>query len=117
MKLNTIAYLIKDGVEAGNAVDPKKIPKGINFTLAERDCILYLSESFNKPKWAELFNPIEGIDYFNFNTKSLKGLLIVPAEQRHLAFTFGYGKSMLYSHMIERGFGLRVALNLGDAEK
>ncbi|MFB0584899.1 hypothetical protein [Aeromonas salmonicida] len=50
MKLNTIAYLIKDGVEAGNAVDPKKIPKGINFTLAERDCILYLSESFNKPK-------------------------------------------------------------------
>lgn len=24
MKLNTIAYLIKEGVEAGNAVDPKK---------------------------------------------------------------------------------------------
>lgn len=69
------------------------------------------------PKWAELFNSIEEIDEFDFGTKSLKGLMIVPAQQRHLAFTFGYGKSMLYSHMIERGFGLRVALNLGDAEK
>lgn len=117
MKLNTIAYLIKEGVEAGNAVDPKKIPKGLKFTLSDRNCILYLSESFNMPKWAELFNSIEEIDEFDFGTKSLKGLMIVPAQQRHLAFTFGYGKSMLYSHMIERGFGLRVALNLGDAEK
>ncbi|MFG0761698.1 TIGR04141 family sporadically distributed protein [Aeromonas media] len=117
MKLNTIAYLIKEGVDAKNAVDPKKVPKGITFIIAERECVLYLSESFNTPKWAELFNSIEGIEDFNFSTKSLKGLLIIPSEKRHLAFTFGYGKSMLYSHMIERGFGLRVALNIGDAEK
>ncbi len=85
-------------------------------------CSFYVKQSLSAPKWSELFID-DGVYFDIFRTTSVNGLLFVNIkcenriENRLLAFTFGHGKSMLDLSMIERGFGLRVTLNLGDSER
>jgi uncharacterized protein (TIGR04141 family) len=44
-------------------------------------------------------------------------LLLVESNDRLLAITFGHGRSLINQNVIVRGFGLRVAMNLGDPTK
>lgn len=117
MKLNVVSYLIKDGVKEEDALDKDKVSKRISILIDGTPCGLYLKRSQSEPKWSKLFNETPHIDKNLFKTESIKGLLIVAVENRLLAFTFGHGRSMIKSFMLERGFGLRVTLNLGDSEK
>ncbi|MEW2484291.1 DUF6119 family protein [Mycobacterium sp. NPDC049093] len=48
------------------------------------------------------------------SSSSASGLLVVEADGRHFALTFGYGRSLLDLSKIERQFGLKVALNRID---
>jgi uncharacterized protein (TIGR04141 family) len=50
----------------------------------------------------------------DLSSSSASGVLIVDAQDRHFALTFGYGRSLLDMSKIERKFGLRVALNRID---
>ena len=50
----------------------------------------------------------------DLSSSSASGVLIVEANGRHFALTFGYGRGLLDMSKIERQFGLRVALNRID---
>lgn len=117
MKLNVVAYLIKNGINEDDALDEEKISKRISVAIKNTICSLYLKKSYSEPRWSKLFSDIEDVNKGIFKSESVKGLLIVPVEDRLLAFTFGHGRSMIKSSMVERGFGLRVTLNLGDSEQ
>ncbi|MDI5838357.1 TIGR04141 family sporadically distributed protein [Shewanella xiamenensis] len=117
MKLNVISYLIKDGVTESEALDFDKAPQKISLNINDVQCSLYLKKSHSKPKWSDIFSGVNGVNESIFYTESVKGLLIVKVYGRLLAFTFGHGRSMIKPYMVERGFGLRVALNLGDSER
>ena len=117
MKLNIVAYLIKEKVSEKDALDKNKISKRTPILIGDTPCGFYIKNSPSKPRWSELFLNVDGINSNIFKSSSVKGLLVVNIENRLLAFTFGHGRSMLEPLKIERGFGLRVALNLGDSEQ
>lgn len=117
MKLNVVSYLIKEGIKEEDALDKDKIPKRIPITIKNTPCGLYVKKSRSEPRWSKLFSGLNTIDQNIFKSEGVKGLLVVPVEGRLLAFTFGHGRSMIKSFMVERGFGLRVTLNLGDSEQ
>lgn len=119
MKKTLVAYLSKPNVELEelidihNSVSPKLI--GLN----EKINLFYSNNKF-KPKWGELFDEVLE-DNTIFNQSSSKAVLTVEIEmgieKRFLIFTFGYAKSLINMLNTEKGFGLRVAMNLGDPKK
>ncbi|WP_029934945.1 TIGR04141 family sporadically distributed protein [Thiomicrospira pelophila] len=117
MKLNVVCYLIKEGVSEEDALDKDKLSTRTPIEIKGIPCGLYIKKSRSEPKWAKLFSDINSIDPNIFRSESVRGLLVVNIENRLFAFTFGHGRSMLKSFMVERGFGLRVTLNLGDSEQ
>tara|TARA_B100002003_G_C14124073_1_gene540677 strand:+ start:413 stop:1966 length:1554 start_codon:yes stop_codon:yes gene_type:complete len=117
MKLNLVCYLIKEGADEEDALDNEKLSKRTAIEIEGVPCGLYIKKSNSEPKWSKLFNKINGIDPNIFRSESVRGLLVVNIENRLFAFTFGHGRSMIKSFMVERGFGLRVTLNLGDSER
>ncbi|ACR11056.1 conserved hypothetical protein [Teredinibacter turnerae T7901] len=117
MKLNVVCYLIKEGVTEEDALDKDKIGKRIPIDIDGVPCGLYLKKSRSEPQWSKLFSNVNGIDSNIFKSESVRGLLVVNIENQLFAFTFGHGRSMLKSFMVERGFGLRVTLNIGDSEQ
>ncbi|CEA00834.1 hypothetical protein BN1049_00187 [Pseudomonas saudimassiliensis] len=117
MKLNVVCYLIKEGTTEDDALDKDKISKRTPIEINGVLCGLYIKKSRSEPKWSKLFNDVDGIDPNIFRSESVRGLLVVNIENRIFAFTFGHGRSMLKSFMVERGFGLRVTLNLGDSDQ
>lgn len=52
-----------------------------------------------------------------FFSESICGMFLVKSHNRLIAFTFGHAKSLLFPYVIQRGFGLRVSLNIGDSEQ
>ena len=117
MKLNMVCYLIKEGISEDDALDKEKTSKRVPILIEGTPCGLYLKKSRSSPKWSKLFDDVVDIDRNIFKSESVRGLLIAPVEKRLLAFTFGHGRSMIKSFMVERGFGLKVALNIGDPDK
>jgi len=74
---------------------------------------LYLARTKGEVSWKKLFDEFD-IDSKYFRQNSAKGVLLIRFEERYLAFTFGYGRALLNLSSFEKGFGLRVAMNLGD---
>jgi len=117
MKLNVVCYLIKEGATEDESLDKEKISKRIPIVIKGVPCGLYIKKSYSEPRWSKLFDDVSGVDPKIFRSESVRALLVVNIENRLFAFTFGHGRSMLKSFMLERGFGLRVTLNLGDSEQ
>ena len=55
MKLNMVAYLIKEGITEGQVIDFEKDPERIEFHIKGVSTALYLKKSFSKPRWSDLF--------------------------------------------------------------
>ncbi|HIF9293806.1 TPA: TIGR04141 family sporadically distributed protein [Photobacterium damselae] len=117
MKLNVVAYLIKEGYEEVDIIDPKKNARKINVDVYGSEYSLYIKSTRSKPKWSEIFTNNPDIDESLFYSESICGLFVVKAHERLIAFTFGHAKSLLFPYVIQRGFGLRVSLNIGDSEQ
>lgn len=117
MKLNVVCYLIKEGASEEDALDKEKISKRNPIEISGVPCSLYIKKSRSEPRWSKLFYDVNDIDQGIFKSESVRGLLVVNIENRLFAFTFGHGRAMLKSFMVERGFGLRVTLNIGDSEQ
>jgi len=113
MKLNVVAYLIKPNKIMEDIVNNKSKPIQHIIHFGELKAHLFLKKSTSKPEWSKLFSGTE-IPIDSFNQTGVKGLLLLKVEGRFLTFTFGHGRSLLNKNSIERGFGLRVAMNLGD---
>ena len=117
MKLNVVAYLIKEGFTESDAIDESKAPQKLDLNIRDTECSLFLKESFSRPKWSEIFARVSEIDNRLFDSKSVQGLLLVNVLDRLIAFTFGHARSLIIPSAIERGFGLKVTLNLGNSEQ
>ena len=112
-------YLLKDQVTCatdavrdtgGNIrIRPLRVPlEGSLFTKA----------SFQrKPEWATFLE--SGIDgeLEELKTASASGLVVLTTDSRWFAITCGYGKSLMNPIVIDRRFGLRVALNSIDPDQ
>jgi len=117
MKLNVVAYLIKEGYKETDIINPKKNARRIGLDVNGSINSLYIKNAKSKPKWSEIFTIHPNVDESIFYSESICGMFLVKAHSRLIAFTFGHAKSLLLSHVIQRGFGLRVSLNIGDSEQ
>ncbi|WP_438023460.1 DUF6119 family protein [Sorangium sp. So ce233] len=67
------------------------------------------------PAWVDLLN--EGAESpLSLVNASSSAVLIVETSQRFFAISFGYGSNLLRQELIERDFGLKVALNTVDPD-
>lgn len=96
--------------------DPKKVDlKQIDNV---EDGALYIGKSSQKaPEWLEFVNQlvVEEQDIEKNTTNS--AVLALRVENRIFLFCFGFGRFFLNMATIERGFGLRAALNIVDSSK
>ncbi|MDT3280692.1 TIGR04141 family sporadically distributed protein [Shewanella scandinavica] len=115
MKRNVVAFLSKEGLTLKDVQNGKK-----QFTShhknEEDDLVLCLSNHTSQADWSSLFSDYDIGDQ-HFKQKSVKGAFFVKVENRYVIFTFGHGRSLIEKLSIERGFGLRVSMNLGDPEQ
>lgn len=116
MKHQVVAYLAKEGITIEELIDDSSNPLLFQIEQEYLTAILYLQRSRTAPKWLELFTSIPISDDIKLQD-SLRGVLIVETNERLLAFTFGHGRSLINLQTIVRGFGLRVAMNLGDPKQ
>lgn len=65
------------------------------------------------PKWADFFREVFNPRDIGLETKSSKAVLVVPVDQRIFCLTFGHAHFLIDPLVVERNFGLKVALNLG----
>jgi uncharacterized protein (TIGR04141 family) len=106
--------LIKAGITDNKAIfndfDKLKhvtLAKDVPFT----GIFAWRKQGANVPSWLAFVKPHlnGGID--DFKNASTAAILLIEAEGRRFAFTFGYGRNLLNPEAYERDFGLRVALN------
>ncbi|WP_199611640.1 TIGR04141 family sporadically distributed protein [Flocculibacter collagenilyticus] len=117
MKLKVVAYLIKEGYKETDIINRDKKAKRIDVDINGKRNSLYIKSARSKPKWSGIFTTHPNVDESIFFSESVCGMFIVEAHGRLIAFTFGHAKSLLLPVVIQRGFGLRVSLNLGDSEQ
>lgn len=113
MKRNVVAFLGKENLKISELQNHSKSFSTHYFNNNKEDLVLCLSKHANKVDWASLFSEFD-IDGKYFQQETIKGALFVKTENRYVIFTFGYGRSLVEKSSIERGFGLRVSMNLGD---
>jgi uncharacterized protein (TIGR04141 family) len=77
---------------------------------------LLKTTSANTPSWTDLIAPALQEPLPRISTLTSGALLLLRVEERMLALTFGYGRSLLRPDAYERDFGLRVVLNTVDPE-
>ncbi|MDG3088811.1 TIGR04141 family sporadically distributed protein [Vibrio hannami] len=117
VKRNVVAFLSKEGLLIQDIQNNKK-----KFTTHYKnedmtdDLVLCLSSQTSQAEWASLFADYSVSD-LHFKQKSVKGAFFVRVDDRYVVFTFGHGRSLIEKNSIERGFGLRVSMNLGDPEQ
>jgi len=69
------------------------------------------------PRWLAFLESGARGDLQRLYNASCSAVLFVRCSKRVLAFSFGYGRSLLHPERIVRGFGLRVVLNAVDEKK
>ena len=116
MKQNVVAYLAKDGVTEKEFIDKSSRPHVVEINERSLNAKLYLKNTNLEPRWISLFEQVDVPERFK-KQKTLRGLLVLETNNRLMAITFGHGRSMINQSSIVRGFGLRVAMNLGDPKK
>lgn len=115
MKRNVVAFLSKEGLALEEVQNNNKRFTS-HYKDEEDDLILCLSNQTTNAEWASLFSDYNiGEQYFK--QISVKGAFFVKVDNRYVIFTFGHGRSLIDKSSIERGFGLRVSMNLGDPEQ
>ncbi|WP_029808385.1 TIGR04141 family sporadically distributed protein, partial [Vibrio parahaemolyticus] len=95
MKLNVVAYLIKEGYEEADIINPKKNARRIGVDINGSINSLYIKNAKSKPKWSEIFTIHPNVDESIFYSESICGMFLVKAHSRLIAFTFGHAKSLL----------------------
>ncbi|NOI69691.1 TIGR04141 family sporadically distributed protein [Vibrio owensii] len=117
MKRNVVAFLSKENLAIEEIQNSKKkFSTHYKYEHLKDSFVLCLSTQSFQANWAGLFADCD-IESKKFTQKSVKGAFFVKVRNRYVIFTFGYGKSLIDTAAIERGFGLRVSMNLGDPEQ
>lgn len=98
-------------LKAPSQVKRFKLKKAANFTGT-----LFLPPSISKsPPWLDFLQA--GIeDPLRIFSQSAGALILLHSGGRHFAIAFGQGRHLLQEDLIERDFGLKVALNAIDPD-
>jgi uncharacterized protein (TIGR04141 family) len=109
-------HLLRGVTNFSDAVDGTKSPASIATTPESGvDGIFYhSSRPATEPAWVSLIRQMTTGLPDTLRTSSASGLLVLRANNRFFALTFGFGRSLLDLSKVERNFGLRVALNRID---
>lgn len=116
MKQKVVAYLIKENLLIEDFIDKSSRPSEYKIDNKELKATLFVKRVSNTPKWLDLFQDVPISNRIK-NQYSLRGALVVSSDERNIVLTFGHGRSLIKQHTIVRGFGLRVAMNLGDPKQ
>jgi uncharacterized protein (TIGR04141 family) len=116
MKLKISAFLLKEGVLQTAVLSPDARVNHVHFELDETRFDFYWHAAPSSPKWLGLFDGITGIDPSKMQTRSLQGLLVFERIDRIFCFTFGHARHLIDQSLMERYFGLKVALSMSDPE-
>ena len=79
--------------------------------------ICYLETTSKTPKWKNYVEMLAANTVEINDNSSNKAVVFAKISDKVLAVVFGYGRSLLKENLIERNFGLRVALNIIDPRK
>ncbi len=102
-------YLIKEGVSEDIILEEEYSSKDVGVGK-----LYYKTSHSHSPQWMELFQR-DGYNIEGMYSASASALLLVKAEGRFFALTFGQGgRHMLLSGVFEDRFGLLVTLNSVD---
>ena len=74
-------------------------------------------QGMNVPSWLAFVKPHLDGSIDDLKNASTAAVLLIEAEKRRFAFTFGHGRNLLNPEAYERDFGLRVALNTVSPSK
>ncbi|WP_437293889.1 DUF6119 family protein [Sorangium sp. So ce426] len=97
----------KDAFRAPTSLTKHPLKKNIGF---KGSLFLPAEPSRKQPAWVDLLN--EGaMSPLSLENASSSAVLIVETSNRFFAISFGYGSNLLRQELIERDFGLKVALN------
>ena len=110
--------LLKKGVDDTNAFkDLSSLKKFDASSTGAFSASLFLEKSSNRaPSWASFIQSGIKAQLPKMVNSTNSAVLIVDAENRRFAFTFGFGRNLLNHDCYERDFGLKVALNTIDPE-
>jgi uncharacterized protein (TIGR04141 family) len=117
MKKNIVAFLGKENLTITELLNQeKKFTTHLHINGIEDNLVLCLANSSSQVDWATLFYDYN-VESRKLRQESVKGVFFVKVDNRYVMFTFGYARGLINKHSIERGFGLRVSMNLGDPEQ
>lgn len=81
----------------------------------ERDSLFVKPSHPSPPRWVDYVEPhVDGDGLPTLLGSSSSGVLLVPALNRLLAISFGYGRHLVKSEAVVQDFGLKVVLNSID---
>ncbi|MCL2313547.1 MAG: TIGR04141 family sporadically distributed protein [Firmicutes bacterium] len=118
--INLTIFLMKDDVD--NLEDYLKESRFCTVSQIKPeygiDGIICYPDTANKiPKWKDYIEMM-ATNVINIgNNSSNKVVIFAKISNKVLAVVFGYGRSLLKENLIEKNFGLKVALNIIDPRK
>jgi uncharacterized protein (TIGR04141 family) len=114
MKLNMTVFLMKEGVKKPKVIEENNKPNHKEINLSNLKADFYWEFKPSKPGWIALFEDVSELSDINFYGVSSRALLIFEIGGRVVCFCFGHSRHLIQPLLIERYFGLKVALNLTD---
>jgi uncharacterized protein (TIGR04141 family) len=116
MKLKMSAFLMKAGVERTAILAKDAEVTRVVFELEDTSYDFYWHTSQSVPKWLALFSGVDGIELTAMRGRGIQGLLVLERQGRIFCFTFGHARHLVEQLLIERYFGLKVALSMSDPD-
>jgi len=118
--INLTIFLMKDDVD--NFEDYLKDSRYCTVSQIKPeygiDGIICYPETTSKiPKWKNYIEMMAADEIDISENSSNKAVIFAKISTKVLAVVFGYGRSLLKENLIERNFGLKVALNIIDPRK
>ena len=110
IKAGTKTYLDALEEDAASRLTSYSLKQGLAF---EGELFLAPQRTV-EPRWLHFLADGTTTDLEQLSNASTSAVLFIRSSRRLLAFTFGYGRSLLRPAQIERSFGLRVVLNTVD---
>ncbi len=107
---------MKAGVEKTAVLAEGADVTKVVFAQEETSYEFYWHVSRSVPKWLALFTGINGIEPTAMRGRSIQGLLVLERQGRIFCFTFGHARHLVQQLLIERYFGLKVALSMSDPD-
>jgi uncharacterized protein (TIGR04141 family) len=103
-------------LQPDDAIAPNKNPQSqtLDPSSGVEGRFYFSSRPADPPVWVSFVQPILSSPLQSVKTSSASGLLVLKANDRFFALTFGYGRGFINPSKVEHQFGLRVALNRID---